>query len=93
MRDTRHHSPEKPLTDRLGQVAEPQRIHQKDRPRAHRENIAKDPANARRRALEGLNGGRMIVAFDLETDREAVTDINDPRILFARLDQKRALIP
>ena len=58
-----------------------------NRPRAHRENIADDPADAGGRALERFDRARMIVALDLERDRPAVADIDDAGIFFARFDQ------
>ena len=57
------------------------------RPRAHRENIANDSADAGGRALEGLDRARVIVALDLERHRPAVADIDDARVFFAGFDQ------
>ena len=59
---------------RVGRVAEPQGVEDRDRPRAHREHVAQDPADAGRRALVRLDGGRVVVGFDLERDREPVAD-------------------
>ena len=66
---------------------EAQRIEQKLRPRAHRENVANDSADAGGRALKRLDRARVIVAFDLERDRPAVADIDDAGIFFAGLDE------
>ena len=63
---------------------EAQRIEQKLRARAHRENVANDSADAGRRALEWLDRARVIVALDLERDRPAVADIDHAGVFFAR---------
>ena len=62
---------------------ESQRIEHRNRPRAHRENIAQDSADARRRALKRLDEARMVVRFDLEHRHEPVADVDHARI-FAR---------
>ena len=46
--------------------AEAQRVEQRDGPRAHREDVAQDAADARGRALVRLDEGRMVVRLDLE---------------------------
>ena len=66
---------------------EAQRVQAKLRARAHRENIANDSADAGGRALEWFDRARMIVDFDLERDRPAITDIDDAGVFFARLHQ------
>ena len=53
------------------QRAEAQRIEQGDRPRAHREDVAHDAADAGRRALVRLDRRRVVVRFDLEDDAAA----------------------
>ncbi len=65
---------------------EPQRVHERDRTRAHREDVADDAADARGRALVGLDRGGMVVALDADGDREPVTDVDDAGAL-ARTDQ------
>ena len=72
----------------LGMVgaAETQRIEQRDRPCPHREHVAQDAAHSGRRALVGLDEGGMVVALDLEDDRLAVADIDDPGILAGTAD-------
>ena len=62
---------------------EAQRVHQRDRPRAHREDVADDPADAGRRALVRLDERRMVVRFDLEDRRETFADVDGAGI-FAR---------
>ena len=66
---------------------EAQRIQQKLRARAHRENVADDSADAGCRALERLDRARVVVAFDLECDRPAVADVDHAGVFFACLDQ------
>ena len=55
---------------RLGVVgiAEAQGVEVGDRPRAHGEDVAHDAADAGRRALVGLDVGRVVVALHLEDD-------------------------
>src|SRR5439155_16067057 len=50
-------------------------------PGAHGEDVAKDPADARRGALVRLHRARVVVRFDLERDGEPVTDRDDAGIL------------
>ena len=49
-------------------IAEPQRVQVGDRPRAHREHVAHDAADAGRRPLERLDEARVVVALHLEHD-------------------------
>ena len=60
-------------------VAEPQRVHQRDRPRAHGEDVADDAADAGRGALVRLDERRMVVRLDLEDGGEAVADVDRAR--------------
>ena len=70
--------------------AEPQRVHVGDRTRAHGEHVAHDAANAGRRALIGLDIGRMVVALHFEHGRLAVAEIDNARVLAGPLDHLRA---
>ena len=63
------------------QAAEAQRIHHGDGPRAHREDVAQDAADAGGRALQGLDEAGVIVRFDLEGDDVAAADIDDAGVL------------
>ena len=67
-------------------VTEPQRVHHQHRAGAHREDVADDPADPGGRALVGLDIARVVVALDLEGDREAFTDVDDTGVL-AHADQ------
>ena len=69
--------------------AEAQRVERGDRPRAHREDVAQDAADAGRRALVRLDERRMIVRLHLEGDGEAVADVHDARVLARPLQDAR----
>ena len=64
-----------------GEVAEPKRVEDRDRPGAQREDVAQDPADAGRRALERLDRRRVVVRLDLERDRVAAADVHRARVL------------
>ena len=68
-------------------VAEAERVHQENGPRAHGEDVAHDAADAGGRALERLDRARVIVRFHLEGDAPAVADVDDAGVFLARLDQ------
>ena len=72
-------------------LAEAQAVEEGDRAGAHRDDVAEDSADARRRALEGLDRGRMVVALDLEGDRLALAEVDDARVLARPLQDSRAL--
>ena len=61
------------------QLAETKRLEQGDRPRTHGENIANDAADTGCRALKRLDLRTDGCDFDLEHDRQLVTDIDNPR--------------
>ena len=68
--------------------AEAQRVHHGDRARAHRDDVAHDAADAGRRALVGLDVGRVVVGLDLEGHRPALADVDDAGVL-ADADEQR----
>ena len=72
-------------------IAEAQRVEHGDRPRADREDVAEDPADAGRRALEGLDRARVVVGLDLEGDREAAADVDGAGVLAGAHHEPRAL--
>ena len=78
---------------RLGVVgiAEAQRVEVGDGARAHGEHVAHDAADAGRRALVGLDVGRVVVALHLEDDGVAVAEVDDAGVLAGPLDDLRAL--
>ena len=65
----------------VSRVAEAQRVEHRDRPRAEREDVAQDAADAGGRALEGLDRRGVVVALDLEHDREAVAGVDRAGVL------------
>src|SRR6202008_3332765 len=64
---------------RLGMfgIAKRQRIEASNRPRAHREDVAQNAADAGRGALIRLDIARVIMALHLEHDREPIADSDD----------------
>ena len=70
--------------------AEPQAVEQRDRPRAHRDDVAQDPADAGRGALERLDRGRVIVRLDLERDGEPAADVDHACVLARALQHALA---
>ena len=79
--DAAHDAVDEVARPRIGRVAEPQGVEDRDRPGAHREHVAQDPADAGRRALVRLDRGRVVVGLDLERDREPVADRDHARLL------------
>jgi hypothetical protein len=67
---------------------EPERVERADRPRAHREDVPLDAADAGGRALVRLDGGRVVVALDLERDGQPVADVHEPGVLLAGLHEQ-----
>ena len=61
--------------------AEAQLVHDRDRARAHRDDVAHDAADTGRRTLEGLDVARVVVRLDLEGDRPALADVDDAGVL------------
>ena len=74
----------------LCERTEPKAVHRGDRPRAHREDVAQNSADAGRRALEWFDEGRMIVRFDLECDGQTVADIDDAGVFARTLEDGRS---
>ena len=79
--DSRHDALEQIAGACVVERAEAQRVHHRDRTGSHREHVADDPADARRRALIGLDRRRMIVALDADGDRQPVAHVEDPGAL------------
>ena len=71
--------------DRAGEVevrrAEPEPVQQRDRPRAHGDDVPQDPADAGRGPLERLDRGRMVVRLDLEGDGDALPEVEHAGVL------------
>ncbi len=60
---------------------EAERIHDRDRPGAHREDVSDDAADPGGRPLVGLDVRRVVVALDLERDGVALADVDDAGVL------------
>src|SRR5207247_6302591 len=73
------------------QRAEPQGVQQRDRTRAHREDVAEDAPNPRRCALVRLDEGWMVVALHLEDGGQTVADVHGAGVLAGPLDDVQAL--
>ena len=65
----------------LAQRAEAQRVHHRDRPGAHGEDVADDAADAGRGALVGLDVRRVVVRLDLERDGVPLADVDHAGVL------------
>ena len=70
--DAGHDAAHEVARPRVGRVAEAQGVEDRDRPGAHREDVAQDAADAGRRALVGLDRAGVVVRLDLERDGQAV---------------------
>ncbi len=89
--DAAHDPVEQAARPRLVERAEPQRVEDRDRARAHREHVAQDAADPGGRSLVGLDRGRVVVALDLEGEREAVADVDHAGVLAGALQDARAI--
>ena len=89
--DAGHDSVEQVALMRLVERTEAQRIEERDRSRAHREDVAQDAADAGRSALVRLDRARMIVRLDLEHARQAVADVHRAGVLARSLEHPRTL--
>jgi hypothetical protein len=66
-------------------------VEQCDRPRPHGNDVAQDPADAGRGALERFDRRGMVVRLDLEGDRLSVPEIDHARVLTGPLQDAFAL--
>ncbi len=90
MRDAGDDAFENPAIAWSVERTEAQRVHDRDRPRAHSEDVAQDSAYAGGRALERLDEAGMIVRFDLERDGVTIADIDDAGVLTRTLHHQLA---
>ena len=89
--DAGHHARHQMARLRMLRRAEGERVEAGDRPRAHREHVAQNAADAGGRALIRLDVARVVVALHLEHDRLAVADIDHAGVLARPLDHPRRL--
>ena len=75
-----------PVEWRSRRRAEAQGVEERDGSGAHRDDVAEDAADPGRRALEGLDGRRVVVALDLEGAREPVAEVDDAGVLARALE-------
>ena len=83
--DARDGVGEQPALVGLGEVTEADRVEQRDRPRAHRDDVAEDPTDTSRGALEGFDRRGVVVALDLEGKREPAPHVDDAGVLAGSL--------
>src|SRR5215212_10922430 len=83
--DATHDAVDEILHPRRVERAEAQGVERRDGTRAHREYVAQDPADARRRALVRLDERRMVVRLHLERGHPAVADVDHARVLAGAL--------
>ena len=88
--DAAHDAVDEVARPRVRWVAEAERVEDRDRAGAHREDVAQDAADAGRRALVRLDGARVVVRLDLERDRQAVADRDDAGVLAGARDDALA---
>ena len=72
-------------------LAEAQRVEDRDRPRADREDVAQDPADAGGGALERLDRARVVVRLDLERARQPAAERHRAGVLARAHQHARAL--
>ena len=88
-RDPAHDAVHEVLHPRGVDAPEPQRVQGRDRPRAHREDVAENAAHARRGALVGLDERGVVVRLHLERDGQPVADVDHPGVLARPLQDAR----
>ncbi len=84
--DAAHHAIDDAPRGGMVRAAEAQRVQVGDRPRAHREHVAQDAADAGRRTLVRLDEARVVVALHLEDGRQALADGDDAGVLAGAVD-------
>ena len=66
-------------------LGEAEAVEDRDRPGAHRDDVAQDPADTGRRSLERLDRRGVVVRLHLEGDRLALAEIDHPGVLTGAL--------
>ena len=88
--DAGDHAFEDAPVERHVRRPEPQRVEQRHGPRAHREDVADDAADAGGRALIRLDERRVVVRFDLEHGGQPVADVDGAGVLARSLQHAAA---
>ena len=89
-RDARHHALDEPALPRVIGFAEEQRVHDGQRARTHREDVAEDPADTGGGSLVRLDGGGMVVALNPDRHRDPIASVDDTGILAWSHQDRRA---
>ena len=89
--DAAHHAVDELPRLRMLRRAEAQRVHDRNRTRSHRKNVAQDAADAGRRALERFDEARVVVALHLEDGGEPLANIDGAGVLARPVDHVRRL--
>ena len=84
--DTAHGSVQEAPRALGGWIAKAERVENRDRAGAHREDVAQDAADTGCGALKWLNCRRVVVALDLEGHAEAVADVDNARVFAGTLE-------
>ena len=72
-------------------LGEAKAVEERDRPRSHGHDVAENPADARRGALERLDRGRMVVRLDFERHRLALAEVDHAGVLSRALQDALTL--
>ncbi len=70
-------------------LGEAKAVQERYRPRPHGDDVAEDPSDPRGCALERLDSRRVVVALDLERDRQAVAQVEHAGVLTRALEHPR----
>ncbi len=89
--DARDHAGDDPARLIVPRIREAKGIQQRDRPRAHSEDVPENAPHSGGGALVGLDERRMIVRLDLENGEKTVADVEGPRVLARSLGHPRPL--
>ncbi len=88
--DAGHHAVDETATPLIPGIAEAKGVENGDGARSHGEDVAEDAAYTGGGALEGLDERWMIVALDLEGQREVAAQIHDARVFARTLENGRS---
>src|SRR5207247_9025627 len=83
--DAAGHARDRAADGGIVRKAEEERVQHRGRARAHREDVARDAPDTGGSSLKRLDGGRTVVALDLEAAKKTAADIDGSGVL-ARTD-------